>query len=276
MPYRAVISFLRVIKDNWAHEILYQCPIGRLSHFYIGYKEVEHSDGKYQCPIGRLSHFYGIKRLYLLWSMSINALSGGYLISTVLSDYETYDNGCINALSGGYLISTPNDDNCIALSGCINALSGGYLISTNHSSSWRIRCRRYQCPIGRLSHFYVAVKKIPWWMVGYQCPIGRLSHFYKFLSHISFDIKSINALSGGYLISTNRYFNRRGSPVVYQCPIGRLSHFYTLIPANTTENIRINALSGGYLISTIQNLYTLISLKLYQCPIGRLSHFYAV
>ena len=88
--------------------------------------------------VNALSSLYLISTLHLLSgseiiSFGVNALSGLYLIST--KGKKGARNGLrisVNALSGLYLISTYALENPRRnISGCVNALSGLYLISTD-------------------------------------------------------------------------------------------------------------------------------------------------
>ena len=109
MPSRAYTSFLRI---NEAVVVLYiclcQCPLGLIPHFYRMYTGESTIDTivsmpsraytsfllftwcEYfvvhpcQCPLGLIPHFYilTILQVRFVW-ISVNALSGLYLISTV-------------------------------------------------------------------------------------------------------------------------------------------------------------------------------------------------
>ena len=85
MPSRAVTSFLPpyyTVKGIVGYNVC-QCPLGLLPHFYVyNYIAVTHHF-ECQCPLGLLPHFYmeyGFRKLKR--TLSVNALSGCYLIST--------------------------------------------------------------------------------------------------------------------------------------------------------------------------------------------------
>ena len=88
-----------------------------------------------------------------------------------------------------------------------------------------------QCPLGLLPHFYVVATIIAI-ATGLlcQCPLGLLPHFYyeRGSAHMAWYNGGVNALSGCYLISTNRA---------------------SIVSAEL--NTGVNALSGCYLISTV-------------------------
>ena len=112
-----------------------------------------------------------------------------------------------------------------------------------------------QCPLGLLPHFYDhddnlrAYTKTPC-----QCPLGLLPHFYTSatVSPIWRERKCVNALSGCYLISTEKFPNATwDNRKVCQCPLGLLPHFYQTRRMFVGIYIYcVNALSGCYLIST--------------------------
>ena len=135
-----------------------QCPLGLIPHFY---PRVHHSPLLHQClcqcPLGLIPHFYSKKGFKGMNSdISVNALSGLYLISTKVLPLSTHTRKrSVNALSGLYLISTTVKDSSVrrishvsmpsraytsflrrcsrSISKCllsVNALSGLYLIST--------------------------------------------------------------------------------------------------------------------------------------------------
>ena len=145
------------------------------------------------------------KESFIHISVSVNALSSLYLISTLhlLSGSEIISFG-VNALSGLYLISTKGKKgarNGLRIS--VNALSGLYLISTavKAAVAWLqtvsmpsraytsflqpiaffdIECfPKCQCPLGLIPHFYDKM----WldesnWKIACQCPLGLIPHFY--------------------------------------------------------------------------------------------------
>ena len=86
MPSRAVTSFLRISRESRIRTCLMcQCPLGLLPHFYSS--TTRSASG--------------------LLPVSVNALSGCYLISTRVRLSQMYgDSFSVNALSGCYLIST--------------------------------------------------------------------------------------------------------------------------------------------------------------------------
>ena len=87
----------------------------------------------------------------------------------------------------------------------------------------------------------------------------------------------INALSGLYLISTNKYLcGAMTKTDVCQCPLGLIPHFYLTSMRKVIRAITcVNALSGLYLISTpIQFNKTLRWVDGCQCPLGLIPHFY--
>ena len=165
-------------------------------------------------------------------SCSVNALSGCYLISTVLYALR---NGCIRLVSmpsravTSFLLRR-NKPIKKGKGNCVNALTGWYLISTSKLDSVevkiflgvsmpsravtsflptmrsmadiiRVQC---QCPHGLLPHFYrEGVIMIEEERNPCQCPHGLLPHFYR---------------EGVIMIKEER------NPC--QCPHGLLPHFY--------------------------------------------------
>ena len=64
---------------------------------------------------------------------------------------------------------------------------------------------RCQCPLGLIPHFYLYMEivKTEVWPNRCQCPLGLIPHFYlPDAFKARWDIDSVNALSGLYLIST--------------------------------------------------------------------------
>ena len=109
MPSRAYTSFLPELK--YALKVLIsrcQCPLGLIPHFYD-------------------PNFHILNRV----QVSVNALSGLYLISTISTGHRSgHKSSSVNALSGLYLISTSGSPERSLMMTCVNALSGLYLIST--------------------------------------------------------------------------------------------------------------------------------------------------
>ena len=86
-----------------------------------------------------------------------------------------------------------------------------------------------QCPLGLMTHFYQRRWKSPSYMVIVSMPSRADDSFLRRHLQIepSFDYYSVNALSGWWLISTEK----RGIDVIY-------------------DDLSVNALSGWWLIST--------------------------
>ncbi len=67
MPYVGLTSFLRVLdKFSVGDEVVCQCPMSGLPHFYPGYSNCAFVKTACQCPMSGLPHFYGY---CWLWSV---------------------------------------------------------------------------------------------------------------------------------------------------------------------------------------------------------------
>ena len=89
-----------------------------------------------------------------------------------------------------------------------------------------------------------------------QCPLGLIHHFYLMIAVITTAKRQnrVNALSGLYIISTNRLTKKKREYwSSCQCPLGLIHHFYIslVISLATAAFFRVNALSGLYIISTV-------------------------
>ena len=136
---------------------------------------------------------------------------------------------------------------------CVNALSGLYLISTVCIQENRPSIQLCQCPLGLIPHFYLELGYFgPCMMYGVsmpsraytsfllilkvlplsthtmcQCPLGLIPHFYVDENGDTFRIDfCVNALSGLYLISTNKMVDITNCGNRCQCPLGLIPHFY--------------------------------------------------
>ena len=117
-----------------------------------------------------------------------------------------------------------------------------------------MRMMECQCPLGLIPHFYRVMKlELIMTTVRCQCPLGLIPHFYRRKKMDDETMrKCVNALSGLYLISTEK-------------------------AGEYDEQLRqcVNALSGLYLISTPYFAYIDPCTGECQCPLGLIPHFYA-
>ena len=164
--------------------------------------------------------------------MSVNALSGLYLISTVKMIVDSEDTYLgVNALSGLYLISTLR-----------------IRVYTDMLNLW---C---QCPLGLIPHFYSSdssvyryaqlVVSMPsraytsflpacpveWTYLSIlcQCPLGLIPHFYLTSRWITVIMKSMCQCPLGLI---PHFYKKRvviltREICMCQCPLGLIPHFY--------------------------------------------------
>ena len=112
----------------------------------------------------------------------------------------------------------------------VNALSGLYLISTCDTSTFSTSLFFVSMPSRAYTSFlrkqkYTKRSFIP----QCQCPLGLIPHFYLVSPPHQKGRKeiSVNALSGLYLISTERKEDLYGKEILWcQCPLGLIPHFY--------------------------------------------------
>ncbi len=154
------------------HQLLGEEPVYRVSMPYRatipfllnGWSAVNPFDQVCQCPIGRLSHFY----LLIGWDMiKRRGVSMPYRAAIPFLPPRwvpvTLEYSCVNALSGGYPIST----HCGANRGIVLVnVSMPYraaipFLPSNELAPRRLY-QRCQCPIGRLSHFYGYLPEPAW------------------------------------------------------------------------------------------------------------------
>ena len=92
MPCLGLTSFLRCTDTRIAcEELVCQCPVSGLLHFYYVVNGKECTSYTCQCPVSGLLHFYkGIIGGWNYDKKSVNALSRAYFISTTSKEVETY------------------------------------------------------------------------------------------------------------------------------------------------------------------------------------------
>ena len=140
------------------------------------------SSTAFQCPLGLIPHFYD-PNFHILnrVQVSVNALSGLYLISTKIATWQSrLKKSGVNALSDLYLISTRKISIFSLLLFCVNALSGLYLISTYQCVLVKLRqLQRVSMP-SRAYTSFLRIRKLfkSQFFSLCQCPLGPIPHFY--------------------------------------------------------------------------------------------------
>ena len=113
---------------------------------------------------------------------------------------------CVNALSGLYLISTLIKLYLSRFFVWVSMPSRAYtsFLPDQGLESWSSVTKLCQCPLGLIPHFYHDhLRRWCWFYSWCQCPLGLIPHFYIIIGiAITRLYSGVNALSGLYLIST--------------------------------------------------------------------------
>ena len=182
MPFNGFTPFLAtIITFYFKQEVVCQCSLTGLLHFYCKKTDFINQIKVCQCPSTGLHHFYQLWRLLMLQKTCVNVLQRAASISTLcMFKCSRYSIKGVNALQRAASISTLKE-NSLFLDGtlvsmpfngltsflhvaplehrdfwkwCVNALQRAYIISTAYYPSQFTMPCVCQCPSTGLHHFY--------------------------------------------------------------------------------------------------------------------------